>query len=200
MAGQCAPFQISASDLEAFHIAHFSTTSTSHFATQFLGPVSGGEAHVAEADDDGLGYYDDGTKRTLTDEQVAMFRHSEIHALLKKRLRAEEAQTEAESPIEFSMTPTAIVDGVEAAASDAALLPTATDERESQHPSRGHAKKGRKARKGAGARPVKPDLRKRTWDMVDKGLDGLDYGDVNSPAARAPNAATQRKRISYDDD
>ena len=36
-------------------------------------------------DDDGLGYYSDGVKRTLTDEQVAMFRHSEIQALLRER-------------------------------------------------------------------------------------------------------------------
>lgn len=36
-------------------------------------------------EDDGLGYYSDGTKRTLTDEQIAMFRHSEIQAELRKR-------------------------------------------------------------------------------------------------------------------
>ena len=35
--------------------------------------------------DDGLGYYPDGTKRTLTDEQIAMFRHSEIQSILRKR-------------------------------------------------------------------------------------------------------------------
>ncbi len=36
-------------------------------------------------EDDGLGYYPDGVKRTLTDEQVAMFRHSEIYSLIRKR-------------------------------------------------------------------------------------------------------------------
>ena len=35
--------------------------------------------------DDGLGYYPDGVKRTLTDQQIAMFRHSEIYALLRER-------------------------------------------------------------------------------------------------------------------
>lgn len=40
--------------------------------------------------DDGLGYYPDGVKRTLTDEQIAMFRHSEIQALLRKRRRGRE--------------------------------------------------------------------------------------------------------------
>lgn len=36
-------------------------------------------------DDDNLGWYHDGVKRTLTDEQVAMFRHSEIQRLLQQR-------------------------------------------------------------------------------------------------------------------
>jgi hypothetical protein len=38
-----------------------------------------------EDDDDKLGWYHDGVKRTLTDEQVAMFRHSEIQRLLQQR-------------------------------------------------------------------------------------------------------------------
>ncbi|KAK1043745.1 hypothetical protein LTS16_007843 [Friedmanniomyces endolithicus] len=35
--------------------------------------------------EEGLGYYADGTRRTLTDEQIAMFRHSEIEHLLRER-------------------------------------------------------------------------------------------------------------------
>lgn len=35
-------------------------------------------------DDDGLGYYPDGVKRTLTDEQILMFRHSEEEAIRSK--------------------------------------------------------------------------------------------------------------------
>lgn len=35
--------------------------------------------------DDGLGYYDDGVKRTLTDEQIAIFRHSEIQRYLTRQ-------------------------------------------------------------------------------------------------------------------
>lgn len=47
-------------------------------------------------DDDGLGYYDDGNKRTLTEDQIAMFRHSEIHALLRERRLRAEAEAEDE--------------------------------------------------------------------------------------------------------
>lgn len=32
-----------------------------------------------------MGYYPDGQKRTLTDDQIAMFRHSEIYAILRER-------------------------------------------------------------------------------------------------------------------
>lgn len=47
-----------------------------------------------DEEDDGLGYYPDGTKRTLTDEQIAMFRHSEIQAILRqRRLQKENGET-----------------------------------------------------------------------------------------------------------
>jgi Protein of unknown function (DUF3807) len=45
-----------------------------------------GEENV-EKYDDGLGYYEDGVKRTLSDEQIKMFRHSEIQRLLAARRR-----------------------------------------------------------------------------------------------------------------
>ena len=47
-----------------------------------------------------LGYYEDGTKRTLTDEQIAMFRHSEIQAILRtqrQRLDNQDCVDETES-------------------------------------------------------------------------------------------------------
>ena len=45
---------------------------------------------------------------------------------------------------------------------------------------------------------TKPDLRKRTWDVVETGLDSLDYGDMENTASAGP--AAQRRRITYDDD
>ena len=51
---------------------------------------------VAE-DHDSLGFYPDGVKRTLTKEQVNIFRHSEIHGLLReRRLREEEGPIDEE--------------------------------------------------------------------------------------------------------
>jgi len=64
-------------------------------------------------------------------------------------------------------------------------------------------KKRKKKRKNGshrkGEEKPKPDLRKRTWDKVDVGLDSLDYDDTNGSAGRVPSTA-QRPRISYDDD
>jgi hypothetical protein len=41
-------------------------------------------------EDEGLGYYSDGAERTLTDEQIAMFRHTEIQTILRERRRRRE--------------------------------------------------------------------------------------------------------------
>ena len=49
------------------------------------GPQELIEDQDEEEEDDGLGYYPDGVKRTLTDEQIAMFRASEIYALIRER-------------------------------------------------------------------------------------------------------------------
>ncbi|KAF2436497.1 hypothetical protein EJ08DRAFT_674392 [Tothia fuscella] len=50
--------------------------------------------YYEEEEDDGLGYYPDGNKRTLTDEQVAIFRHSEI----ERMVRDSETSPAAEEP------------------------------------------------------------------------------------------------------
>lgn len=43
-----------------------------------------GEEELLEDEELDLGYYPDGVKRTLTDEQVAMFRYSEEQAIIRK--------------------------------------------------------------------------------------------------------------------
>lgn len=51
-------------------------------------------------EEEDLGYYKDGAKRTLTDEQIEIFRHSEIHALLRERERLREEGAEERSDFE----------------------------------------------------------------------------------------------------
>ncbi|KAG7132384.1 hypothetical protein HYQ45_009255 [Verticillium longisporum] len=86
------PPQISHHELVAFHEAHFSHSAIGGFTSDFLNPqreasqihnLDDAEPELQD-DDDGLGYYDDGVKRTLTDEQIAIFRHSELEALRRK--------------------------------------------------------------------------------------------------------------------
>ena len=67
-------------DLEAFHLKHFGTASKN------LNQDSHPQAQTKEVhQENDLGYYADGVKRTLTDEQIAMFRHGEIRKLLRER-------------------------------------------------------------------------------------------------------------------
>ncbi|OCT54099.1 hypothetical protein CLCR_00212 [Cladophialophora carrionii] len=77
--------------LRAFHAAHFPGQPIPQL-TMVQHQVEGQTEpdHLTGIDDDELGYYGDGTKRTLTDEQIKMFRHSEIQRLLNERRAARE--------------------------------------------------------------------------------------------------------------
>ncbi|KAF8865327.1 hypothetical protein BDZ45DRAFT_736438 [Acephala macrosclerotiorum] len=209
---------ISHDELAAFHATHFSSTAVEHFAVNFLGPVEEEQYMEEEEEDDGLGYYEDGTKRTLTDEQIAIFRHSEIQALMRERRRAAEAK---EEQVKLEPSPPIIgpiqprkrssdlevkvkseegeyEDGEFGSSTDAPT-PTSQSSNSKQSFSKRKAKKGERGKqRGYFKQNVKPDLRKRTWDVVDEGLGSLDYEEGASTAT--PTHTTQRRRISYDDD
>lgn len=74
-------------DLYAFHARGFGATR----APAHLIPIEGSSSdhrileNAGGEDVDELGYYPDGVKRTLTDEQITMFRHSEVYSILRKR-------------------------------------------------------------------------------------------------------------------
>lgn len=99
-------------DLKNFHRQHFPSAPVPDPLAHVFGSgdqstgdpflsKSSEEAYNYEEDEeeDDLGYYPDGVKRTLTDEQIAMFRHSEIQALLRERRLAEEADEEEDGEI-----------------------------------------------------------------------------------------------------
>jgi hypothetical protein len=87
-------------DLQKFQANHFgaSTSLASHPGTLESDLAAKEEDSYYQEDD--LGYYKDGTKRTLTDEQIQIFRHSEIHALLRERERLREEEAEEQSDAE----------------------------------------------------------------------------------------------------
>lgn len=116
------------------------------------------DAQVDEWEEENdLGYYEDGVKRTLTDGQIEMFRHSEL-----EQLRKDEERGMGTKGTDVS-TPTADSDH-------------ATEHQHSTTSKAKNAKKrwNNKGNKGPNVEP-KPDLRKRTWDVVEAGLDTLDY-------------------------
>lgn len=218
--------------MSAFHAAHFSPNSVDHFSLHFLGPVEDEEAeqYEEEAEDDGLGYYEDGVKRTLTDQQIAIFRHSETQALLRKRRHA----TEAKEQEDLDQSSASIADTVAVARSKTMPEPERPmigpvmesvdmedgeledDSPEPATPASTHTTQSKKKKnknknkssrmkdrdpkpKGFFKQNIKPDLRKRTWDKVETGLEALDYDEMDGGSGVKQGPATQRRRISYDD-
>ncbi|KAH8813162.1 hypothetical protein F5884DRAFT_327022 [Xylogone sp. PMI_703] len=191
--------EISQDDLLNFHARHFLGISVDHFSEHFLGPVE------EEEQDDGLGYYDDGVQRTLTDEQIAMFRHSEIQAILRKRRHEKEAGINSGLPSFVEEDGDNVEDGeVEDEDEDLSEnIITVNQPAATSKTNRQSRKKKRKKSKNKGApgnQLAKPDLRKRTWDKVDEGLAGLDYDEATNAANSSQQLHAQRRRISYDDD
>lgn len=182
-------------ELADFYTKHFSGHSKEYFATTFLAEG------LAEEEHDNLGYYEDGVKRTLTDEQIAMFRHTEIETLLREKRRSDEAKADKadraldmeRDMMEDSGSRDTPLTGTQA--SKVPLVPSEAGQSSHTKPSTEDTKK----KKSHFKRNIKPDLRKRTWDQVDRGLETLDYEeDVVQPSPKR-NAGPQRRTISYDD-
>lgn len=134
-------------------------------------------------------------KRTLTDEQIAIFRHSETQTLQRARERAL-GRRNSSSPSPTHVPTETLEDGTSEVGellgdvSNAGVFATKKKNR----------KKKKKRGSGSDKRHYSPDpeRRKRTWDVVETGLDGLDYGESGQSQAQA-SPARQRRRITYDD-
>jgi hypothetical protein len=177
-------------DFRTFYEAHFSQEALDGFALHFLNSNTSksqiiGENGVEEDvdglgfyedgidnEDEGLGFYEDGVKRTLTDEQIAMFRHSELEAL--RRTEEKLAQVKREDDITLAS------DGSE----DGEI------EEDDEQRAAVTMETNKKPRKRGWH--TKPDLRKRTWDVVEKGLEGLVYDE--EPNGENESRA-QRRRV-----
>ncbi|KAH8596746.1 hypothetical protein B0O99DRAFT_593540 [Bisporella sp. PMI_857] len=203
-----ATISISQHDMSAFHDAHFSTISTNYFACHFLGPVDDkqdgyyDDAYHEEAEEGTLGFYEDGVKRTLTDEQISIFRHSEIQALLRDKRHAKEAEGSDEINNVLPMADEGEIEE-DIAAGDVVvdqqtILPKTKNANRHQKSNKKTQRAQRAVEKGFFKKNVKPDLRKRTWDKVESGMDGLDY-DEDTGASSNPQPMAQRRRISYND-
>ena len=91
---------IKVEDLNAFHVQHFGAL-----------PHGGGRERRAQNADDNsyedndLGDYNDGTKRSLTDDEVAWFRAKEIRQLLQERKARKIAQATGEDALQTQQQP-----------------------------------------------------------------------------------------------
>lgn len=156
--------QLSSDELLEFHHSHFSNEAVADFGQSFtsLPPheVSKDQLYEEwgeeEEEDDGLGYYEDGVKRFLTDEQIEIFRHSELRELERQRERQAQGKSGTPRDVSLNEAHTASPHGPGASTSS-------------------RSKKKKKKKPKAVKQEPKPDLRKRTWDVVEAGLDSLDY-------------------------
>ena len=106
-------------DFSSFFESHFSDDAVKAFHTQFLTPsldaLQQAPPDICEAiwgeewgvmgyeEDEGLGYSPDGVKRTLTNEQIEIFRHSELHALERQKEKEEERKAVPEHTLSLGV-------------------------------------------------------------------------------------------------
>ncbi|PHH71461.1 hypothetical protein CDD82_6496 [Ophiocordyceps australis] len=145
-----------------FH-SHLSAEAVASFTYNYLNsavfthepPNTQHDEQVDQAEQDDLGYYHDGVKRTLTDQQIDIFRQSELRD--QGRRQEQRLKTQSQS----------------------AHVDEKQDERETAKrqswQNMSQTRKNKKRGTPKGTYEPKPDLRKRTWDVVEKGLDSLDY-------------------------
>lgn len=166
-----------------------------------------------EADDDGLGYYEDGVKRTLTDEQIAMFRQSEIHALLRdRRLKAENNDTSVEVEEDAGKSaPTLAEDADDLADEDEEEEYARFLEEERRQMERdAAANKRKRSTEDRSAIYEGKATHRRTARELDVNLetdDSLDYGEKDSRPAHShlhrrehTQELYERRRVDYADD
>ncbi|KAJ5157828.1 uncharacterized protein N7482_008928 [Penicillium canariense] len=192
-AERVAGLDLGLEDLQAFQAAHFPGNH------QALNPPAAESAieDDAYADEDDLGYYPDGAKRTLTDEQIRIFRHSEIHALRRARqLEQDDAEYEARARQLSDDTGT----GAEVETQlDEPLLDEKRNENLSQSQGQGQ---GQTRRGSSGGGKSQKRGNRETRDKPSETLDYEDHeqstiNEARPAEARAPYPS--RRIISYED-
>lgn len=132
-------------------------------------------------------------KRTLTDEQIRIFRHSEIHALLRKRqLEQDEAEYEARAR-------KGSVEGGVSAEGKVYRGELASDENRAKDVAHGQGLDRRRSSGGAMSK------KRGNYETQNAPSQILDYEDAEQSPARKPRpmdpraAYPGRKIISYED-
>lgn len=145
-----------------------------------------------------MGYYDDGVKRTLTDQEIEIFRHSEIQSILRKRRIKEEDRLEKMRD-DIS---------VNAENSDFGAGTTSLAQENRQTDKVGNQLGLSESKNGGGE--FLEGSRKKTKQLADSGTAStitLDYGGDTSTSVEFGTSSAQqhvsfmgRKMVSYGDD
>lgn len=155
-----------------FHVAHFANQTLpalSHPALGFGATDATYHLENSEPDDHMLGHYADGVKRILTDEQVAIFRHTEIQELLRER-RARSAGFVGQATQWTSADADDTCDVASLGGRHQQLRPSEMDKEEKNEE--------REGRQGGGDTMAESDYPNTTWRQHNTSLrsDGQDRG------------------------
>lgn len=137
-------------------------------------------------------------KRTLTDEQIAIFRHSELQTLRREEERRQAQRKRSTSPpMAMSLDDGELEEGEMPNDEGTQVVPSITNNKKKN-------KSKKKKKRGSGNSNKKqwepdPERRKRTWDVVETGLDALAYDEMETSGAAAQHTS-QRRRITYDEE
>lgn len=119
-----------------------------------------------------------------------MFRHSELQTLERAKEKGQSIYNSS-APIPIKT--------VEAENEDGEIM----DEDPQPMTTGKKKKKNKKKKRGSGNSNKRwepdPERRKRTWDVVETGLDALDYDEMEQSGTPTDHVA-QRRRITYDDE
>ena len=118
---------------------------------------------------DDLGYYPDGVKRTLTDEQIAMFRHSEIYSILRERqVLKENRQADG-----YELSDSHLSEGLEEAQTSSDKIPA---DQNTEHKDSKSEKAAQRNTNGLSSRTTGSRKRKRhSGDSVDSQRQGHSF-------------------------
>ncbi|KAL8768181.1 MAG: hypothetical protein Q9203_004694 [Teloschistes exilis] len=187
---------VTPADLQDFHDRHFGLTTRSVVPAQEAEKEWQEDRQEQQQEVDDLGYYPDGVKRTLTDEQIAMFRHSEISRLLRQRqLRKENAMVDEEATT-LGAQSLSSSQKVENKRNDNSGFTASVEKKDMPIPAAKKRKTDHDGRKRG--RDTAPTSRRQARELDDaaESIDVLDYGE-ESYVKPDEKAVTGRTQVSY---
>ena len=172
------------SDLLAFQLSHFGddTQPETWFVEAEVALSYEPEFDHEDEENDELGYYNDGAKRTLTDEQIQMFRHSEMEQLIREGVLAREEEESVENtenlpktgPTEPALSPASSIEEelLDIPAPTPLVPPTQKVDRQPSPSNRSDSTSTSAAKKRQREKEVPYDQRKkRKWEAYIEDID-----------------------------